>query len=76
MKLADARKADAIARRNALGRSPTIKELKRVYRSLGPEDRHWVVRQLPAVAKLIPRAARLLEKLARGPEQEREGLGL
>lgn len=71
---ATARKAEAIDLRDSVGARSSAVE--RAFRALSREDQRVVMNALPTLGKLIPTAARLLERLARGPERKDGGLGL
>jgi hypothetical protein len=73
---AKVRKAQAIERRDALGRVPKVKELSRSFYRLGLKDRNSVLQQLHAVRKLVPQALKLAVQLAEGPGHHRGGRSL
>lgn len=71
---AAARTAEAITLRASLGARPSTVE--RAFLALSREDQRVVMDALPTLGKLIPKAVRLVERLARGPERGDGGLGL
>jgi hypothetical protein len=73
---AKVRKAQIIERRDALGRVPKVKELRRSFHRLGLKDRNSVLQQLHAVGKLVPQALKLVVQLAEGPGHSRGGPSL
>lgn len=70
---AETQKAEALRRRDAL-KAPTAKDLERAFLDLRPEDRQRVIRAVPAIASLIPKALRLADGLVSGPERKSRGL--
>jgi hypothetical protein len=67
-------KTEVIGLRDSRGARPSIVE--RAFLALSREDQRVVMNALPTLDKLIPKAVRLVERLARGPEREDRGVSL
>jgi hypothetical protein len=70
---AAAQKAEAL-RLCATLNAPTVRELERAFLDLRPEERQRVTRALPAIPRLIPKALRLADGFANGPERKSRGV--
>lgn len=70
---AEAQKAEALRLRDTL-KAPTVKDLERAFLDLGLEDRRRVIRSVPEITRLIPKALRLADGLVGGPERKSRGL--
>jgi hypothetical protein len=73
MTAADAQKAEALSLREAL-KVPTVKQLEGAFLDLRPEDRQRVMKSIPALRTLIPKALHLADQLVSGPERKSGGM--
>lgn len=73
MAAANAQKAEAISRSESL-KAPTVKQLEDAFQALRPEDRQRLIGAVPLIAKLIPKAVRLVDGLANEPVRQRSDL--
>jgi hypothetical protein len=67
-------KAEAIALRDSRGALSTTVE--RAFLALSREEQRVVMTALPTLGKFIPKAVRLVERMARGPEHKNGGVDL